>query len=302
MGDEIVWYEVGPRDGLQNESKVVDPRDRVAMIERLVQAGVRHLEVGSFVHPKWVPQMAGTEEVVRGLPERRDVSYWALVPNLRGLERALSVGVEHVAVVMSATEAHNQKNLNRSLEQSLRAMEETIGEAKGAGCSVRAYISTAFGCPFEGEVDFDVVMEIGEKLLAFGADHLSLGDTIGAGGPREIRAGCGRAVNEFGTGQVALHLHDTQGMALANALVAYEAGVRIFDGAVGGMGGCPYAPGAAGNVASEDLINLLEQMGADCGVDKDALAAVSSWLDEKMGFSIGGRYYTYWRAQQAEQR
>ena len=301
MSDEIRFFEVGPRDGLQNEEKILDRADRVKMIEKLVATGVRDIEIGSFVHPRWVPQMEGTEEVAENLEASEDVRFWALVPNLRGLERAMAVGVEHVAVFMSATEAHNQKNLNRSLQDSLESLQETTRRARSEGMAVRAYISTAFGCPFEGDVDFDVVVEIGEKLLQMGAGHLSLGDTIGAGDPRSIRSGCRRALDAFGPEKVALHLHDTQGLAVANALVAFEEGIRMFDGAVGGMGGCPYAPGAAGNVASEDLVNLFHQMGAKTGIDVDALCAVTKWLHEEMGFSIGGSYFAYWRAHQGRE-
>ncbi len=298
MDREIRFFEVGPRDGLQNEATIVDPGDRVTMIEGLVDAGVTDIEIGSFVHPSWVPQMEGTEQVARMLDRRDGVRYWALVPNLKGLKRALAVDIEHVAVFMSATESHNQKNLNRSLDESLEALEETIRQARGEVKAIRAYISTAFGCPFEGKVDFDRVLKIGDRLLDMGADHLSLGDTIGVGSPPAIRQGCRKALDRFGVEKVALHLHDTQGLAVANTLVAYEQGVRLFDGAVGGMGGCPYAPGAAGNVASEDLVNLFEQLGAASGLDIDRLCEVTRWLHEDLGFSMGSRYFAYWRAAQ----
>lgn len=297
MSAELRFFEVGPRDGLQNEEQILDPDDRVTMIEGLVDAGVRDIEIGSFVHPRWVPQMAGTDEVAKRLVRRPDVRYWALVPNLEGLERAMAADVDCVAVFMSATESHNRKNLNRSVAESLASLKDVIQRACAGERTVRAYVSTAFGCPFEGEVDFERVIEIGEQLLQTGAEHLSLGDTIGVGHPRSIRRGCRRALDEFGADNVALHLHDTQGLAVANALVAFEEGVRIFDGAVGGMGGCPYAPGAAGNVASEELINLFDYLDAVSGVDADALCEVTRWLDEEMGFGVGARYYAYWRAQ-----
>ena len=300
MSEEIRFFEVGPRDGLQNEPTIVDPARRVEMIERLVDAGVRDVEIGSFVHPDWVPQMAGTDEVAAGLRRQPGVRYWALVPNLKGLERALEAELEHVAVFMSATEAHNRKNLNRSLDDSLQALEQTIACAVEEDLVVRAYISTAFGCPFEGAVDFDSVLQIGDALLTMGADHLSLGDTIGAGGPPEIGDGCRRAVEAFGTQRVALHLHDTQGLAVANALVAFQEGVRMFDGAVGAMGGCPYAPGAAGNVGSEDLVNLFDHIQAQCPPSADQLCQVSHWLSQSLGFGIDARYYSYWKAHHSE--
>ncbi len=301
MEGDIRLFEVGPRDGLQNEEAVVDTADRVEMVERLAKTGVADIEIGSFVHPDWVPQMEGTDRVAEAIADRDDVRYWALVPNMRGLEDAIDAGVGHVAVFMSATETHNRKNLNRSVVESLESLEETMSRAGDEGMGIRAYISMAFGCPFEGDVDFERVLEIGDRLLEMGAEHLSIGDTIGVGTPPEIRRGCRRALEEFGRDRVSLHLHDTQGLALANALVAYQEGVRMFDGAVGGMGGCPYAPGAAGNVATEDLINMFEQLGAETGVDLDAMTRVSRWLDEELEFAISGRYYPYWRAQTDEE-
>ena len=297
MSSDIRLFEVGPRDGLQNEESNVDPAYRTTRVEKLADAGVRDIEIGSFVHPRWIPQMAGTDDVARAIERRDDVRYWALVPNVKGLKRAIDTGIEYVAVFMSATEAHNQKNLNRSVVESLEALEETTRIADGEDMTIRAYISTAFGCPFEGDVDFERVLEIGERLLEMGAEHLSLGDTIGVGSPPQIRSGCRRALDAFGADRVALHLHDTQGLALANALVAYQTGVRIFDGAIGGMGGCPYAPGASGNVASEDLINLFHQLDADTSIDLDSMCAVSQWLEEFLDFSIDGRFYAWWRAQ-----
>lgn len=297
MSAEIRFFEVGPRDGLQNEEAILAPADRVTMIEKLVATGVRDIEIGSFVHPSWVPQMADTEQVAAQLQRQPGVRYWALVPNLKGLERALAADIDHVAVFMSATESHNRKNLNRSLKQSVASVDEVMQRATAEGMTVRAYLSTAFGCPFEGDVDFDQVLAIGEHLLEEGAEHLSLGDTIGAGSPAQIRQGCRRAISAFGDAHVALHLHDTQGLALVNAMVALEEGVRFFDGAVAGMGGCPYAPGAAGNVASEDLLNLFEQLNAQSTVDLDALCGVSRWVQEELGFCGGGRYLAYWQAQ-----
>lgn len=296
MDTDIRLFEVGPRDGLQNEEKILEVDQRTQLVENLVDTGVGDIEIGSFVHPKWVPQMESTDEVAQQIRRREDVRYWALVPNVKGLQRAIESGVEHVAVFMSATESHNRKNLNRSVVESLEALERTTRLAREENMEIRAYISTAFGCPYEGEVDFERVIEIGERLLEMGAEHLSLGDTIGAGAPPQIRRGCRRALDEFGRHRVALHLHDTQGLALANALVAYQEGIRMFDSAVGGMGGCPYAPGAAGNVATEDLVNLLEQIGGHTGVDLDRVCEVSQWLDETIGLEIAGRYYEYWRA------
>lgn len=296
MERAIRFFEVGPRDGLQNEKTIVPVDRRIELIEGLVAAGARDVEIGSFVHPKWVPQMAGTDEVARSITRDPEVRYWALVPNRKGLERALACDITYIAVFMSATEAHNRSNLNRSLRDSLDSLEETISLAGEERLTTRAYISTAFGCPYEGEVDFDEVLRIGDFLLQAGADHICLGDTIGAGSPQAIGEGCGRAVERFGVEKVALHLHDTQGLALPNALIAYQQGVRLFDGAVGGMGGCPYAPGAAGNVASDDLVNMFTQLDIDTGYDLEKLVGVTDWLGDRFGFKIQARYYNYWRA------
>jgi hydroxymethylglutaryl-CoA lyase len=289
-------YEVGPRDGLQNEPRILTVEQKVALIERLVDAGARDIEIGSFVHPRWVPQMADTEAVARTIVRRPGVRYWALVPNVRGMERALTSGVDHVAVFMSASESHSRKNLNRGIDESLAELEQTCRMALEAGARVRAYLSTVFGCPFEGAVDFSRVLDLTARLLEFGAYQVSLGDTIGIGTPRQVAAGCSQAVERFGPCQVALHLHDTQGLALANALVAYDAGMREFDAAVGGMGGCPYAPGAAGNVATEGLLNLFESLGAETSIDIDEVCAVASWLEHTVGVHLPSPYYHYWKS------
>lgn len=296
MSVDIRFFEVGPRDGLQNEEAIVAPADRAQMIEGLVDAGIKDIEIGSFVHPKWVPQMEGTDRVAEAIKRQQGVRYWALVPNVKGLDRAMEAGVDCVAVFMSATDAHNRNNLNRSVVESLEVLEETTRRAREHGISFRGYVSVAFGCPFQGEVEFDRVVEIAERLLEMGAEHVALGDTIGAATPPMVRRRCRRAIDEFGRDRVALHLHDTRGLAVANALVAHQEGIRLFDGAVGGMGGCPYAPGAAGNVATEDLLNLFRNLGADTGVELDRVCRVSKWLDEQLGFSIRSRYYSYWRA------
>lgn len=289
-------FEVGPRDGLQNEEVILEVDQKLEMIDRLIGAGVRDIEIGSFVHPKWVPQMADTAEVARRIERKDGVRYWALVPNRRGLERALAAGVDHVAVFMSSSESHNQSNLNRSIAESLAELEDSIEIAVDEGCEVRAYISTVFGCPYEGEVDFDRVLDIAGSLLDFGAELISLGDTIGAGTPPQIERDCKRALDAFGTDRVALHLHDTQGLGLTNAYVAWQAGMRQFDSAVGGTGGCPYAPGAAGNLGTEDLIHLFETLAIQTGVDLDQILATSAWIEETTDIELSSRYYHYRQA------
>lgn len=290
---DVRLIEVGPRDGLQNESEVLEVDQKVELIERLAEAGHTDIEIGSFVHPKWVPQMADTDEVVRRLERRPGVRYWGLVPNPTGLERALEVDLDHIATFVSASETHNQKNVNRSVDESLEELRAVFRTARAEGCTIRAYVSTAFGCPYEGEVDFDRVLEIGETLLEEGADTLSLGDTIGAGTPLQVRRASERALEAFGSDRVALHLHDTQGMALTNAFVGYEAGIRRFDASLGATGGCPYAPGAAGNVGTEEMIHLFDSMEVSTGVDLERILDASAWLDEATDIAIRSDLYDY---------
>lgn len=283
-------FEVGPRDGLQNESIILPVDQKVELIHRLADAGLRDIEIGSMVHPKWVPQMAATDEVAQKIDKKEGVRYWALVPNMRGLDRAIEVGLDHVAVFMSSSETHNQRNVNRTIAESLEGLQGVIGHAVDNGVTVRAYISTVFGCPFEGAVDFDRVMEIAEHLLGFGAFQISLGDTTGMGQPLQVKESCARIVDRFGTANdFAIHLHDTHGLGLTNAFAAYVEGFRNFDSSVGGLGGCPYAPGAPGNLGTEDLLNLLDSIGVQTGVDADQVKATSSWLANSIGFKLSSR-------------
>jgi len=288
--ENIKIYEVGPRDGLQNESVLLPVEAKVELIQRLVKSGLKNIEIGSFVHPKWVPQMADTDKVAAALEKEDGVNYWALVPNMKGLERALEYGVEHVAVFMSSSETHNQRNVNRSIAESLEGLEEVISAARADGAEVRAYVSTVFGCPYDGDVDFGRVLEIGSKLLDFGASQISLGDTTGVGQPLQVREGARRAVAEWGTENVALHLHDTHGLAVTNAFAGYIEGIRNFDSSVGGLGGCPYAPGAPGNLGTEDLLNLMQSMAIETGVSMDQVRDTSRWLETSVGFDLSGRF------------
>ncbi|MDQ7007647.1 MAG: hydroxymethylglutaryl-CoA lyase [Acidobacteriota bacterium] len=285
--------EVGPRDGLQNERRLLDVDQRVELVERLADAGLREIEIGSFVHPRWVPQMSHTEAVAARVRRRPGVVYWGLIPNMRGLERAIRAGLTHVATVMSASETHNRKNINRTREQSLEEIRAIARRVAAEGLVLRTYVSTAFGCPFEGPVDFDQVLDLVRTLAELEVEGVSLGDTVGVGQPGQIREGCERALEVLGPEKLVLHLHDTQGLALANALVAVQAGVRRLDSSVGGTGGCPYAPGASGNVGTEDLVNLLEGLGFATGVDVGRLVETSRWLEQSAGVSLSSRYYRY---------
>lgn len=285
--------EVGPRDGLQNERIRLTADQKVAMIEGLVAAGMRDVEVGSFVHPKWIPQMADTGEVLGRIRKRDGCRYWALVPNMRGLEDALKAGAEHIAVFVSSSETHNKKNLNRTIDESLANIRETAEVALREGCMVRGYVSTVFGCPYEGDIDFGRVMDITGELLDLGCIQVSLGDTTGMGTPIQVRTSLERALERFPVEHLALHLHDTRGLAVANALVAVEVGMRTFDSSVGGMGGCPYAPGASGNVGTEDIVNMFEASGYDTGIHLDRLLRVSRRLERDFGATLNSAYFRY---------
>jgi hydroxymethylglutaryl-CoA lyase len=294
--EKVNVFEVGPRDGLQNERIRLSVEQKLRFIDGLADAGLRDIEVGSFVHPKWIPQMADTAEVVKRLKPRDGVRYWALVPNQKGLENALKAGIEHIAIFLSSSETHNKKNINRTIDESLTALEDVVDTAVTEGLTVRGYISTVFGCPYEGDVDFERVVDIAQQLFDYGVWQVSLGDTTGMGSPLQIHRGVERAIEEFGDEKLALHLHDTRGLGLANALVALEAGMTTFDGSTGGMGGCPYAPGASGNLGTEDLIHMLNTSSIKTGVDLDKLLEVSRLLENEFGATLNSRFYRYRQA------
>jgi hydroxymethylglutaryl-CoA lyase len=292
----ISLYEVSPRDGLQNEASVVSTAGKAELIGRLVASGIRDIEVTSFVRARWIPQLADAAELVAMLPRVEGVRYWALVPNRVGLERALDSGIHHVATFLSASETHNKKNLNRTVRESLANVEEVFAVARDEGVTVRGYISTVFGCPYEGTLPIDNTLRIVERLLAAGVDTVALGDTTGMGNPRQVAEFVTRLEAEgLPVDRMALHLHDTRGTALANAIAAYDRGVRQFDGSVAGMGGCPYAPGASGNAASEDLVYTFEAMGIHTGVDLDALSAAGVFAEQLVGRELPGRFHLSWK-------
>jgi len=285
----ITVYEVGPRDGLQNESANLAVEAKVRLIEALAESGLSRIELGSFVRPDWIPQLADTDEVARRLSRKEGVRYSALVPNRTGLERAMAAGVREVAVFMSATESHNLKNTNKSVAQSLAQFEDIVPLAKKQGLFVRAYLSTVWGCPYEGTVDPQRSLDLSRQLRAIGCDELSLSDTIGVGNPKQTRDILELFLREFPPSFVALHLHDTHGTALANCLAAMEMGITTFDTSIGGMGGCPYAPGAAGNLATEDLVSMLADMGIATGIDLGKLIAAGELAQQLAGRKLPGR-------------
>jgi hydroxymethylglutaryl-CoA lyase len=291
VSDRASVYEVSLRDGLQNEAALIPIDGKRRMIDALVDAGVKRLEITSFVSPKWVPQLADAEELARTAKAPPGVTYSALVPNARGLDRAIACGVPEIAVFMSASETHNKMNVNKTIADTLAVFEEIVPPAREAGISVRAYVSTVWGCPYEGPVDAQKALEIAERLLALGCYQVSLGDTIGVGTPRQTRDIVQRFLDAMAPERFALHFHDTRGTALANVLVGLELGVRDFDASVGGVGGCPYAPGASGNLATEDLVYMLHGMGVETGVDLDKLLVAGNVAEQVIGRPLPGKVH-----------
>ncbi len=294
----VTVYEVGPRDGLQNESTVVPLETKAEFIRRLVEAGLPIVEATSFVHPKWVPQLADAAELLDLLDalegfDAQAVPLPVLVPNERGLDRAIEKGVRHIAIFGSATETFAQRNLNRGLDEQFAMFEPTVRRAREAGMDVRAYVSMCFGDPWEGDVPVDQVVSVGKRLFDLGASQLSLGDTIGVGTPGHVTALLS-AFNETGlsNGQLAMHFHDTYGQALSNTQAALRAGVTTFDASTGGLGGCPYAESATGNLATEDLVWMLDGLGIETGVDLTKLVATSAWMAEQLGRPSPSRVVT----------
>jgi hydroxymethylglutaryl-CoA lyase len=283
LPERVTIYEVGPRDGLQNEAALVPTAVKAEFVRRLRTAGLPIVEATSFVHPKWVPQLADAEELMAQLGDEGR-SHPVLVPNERGLDRALALKVRHIAIFASATETFANKNLNRTLETQFAMFEPTVRRARAAGLDVRAYVSMCFGDPWEGPVDPQQVVAVGKRLLELGATQLSLGDTIGVGTAGHVKTLIDAFHDEgVGTERIAMHFHDTYGQALTNTHAALRAGITTFDASAGGLGGCPYAKSATGNLATEDLVWLLTGLGIEHGVDLDALVATSTWMAGHLG-------------------
>ncbi|MGQ0665048.1 MAG: hydroxymethylglutaryl-CoA lyase [Pseudomonadota bacterium] len=279
----VKMVEVGPRDGLQNEAKTVPAAVRIELIRRLVEAGLKAVEAGSFVSPKWVPQMADTASVLAGLEARPNVSYPVLVPNLQGFEAAAAAGAKEIAIFGAASESFSRANINRSIAESLARFAPVAEAAKARGIRVRGYVSCALGCPYEGEIAPDAVAEVAGRLFALGAYEVSLGDTIGVGTPAKAQAMVEAVAGRVPRRRLAVHFHDTYGQALANILATLELGIAAIDSSVAGLGGCPYAKGASGNVASEDVRYMLGGLGIETGVDLDKLAAAGRFICAELG-------------------
>ncbi|WP_305803929.1 hydroxymethylglutaryl-CoA lyase [Stenotrophomonas sp. YIM B06876] len=289
MKDFVRIVEVGPRDGLQNEKVQVSTADKIALINRLAATGLKTVEATSFVSPRWVPQLADAAEVYAGIDKLPGVDYPVLVPNEQGYERARAVGVQEVAVFTAASETFNRTNTNAGIEQSLQRFEPILARAAADGVKVRGYVSTVLGCPYQGEVPLADVVRVATRLHAMGCYEISLGDTIGVGTAHKARAMLRAVAAEIPMAALAVHFHDTYGQALANIAACLEEGVRVVDAAVAGAGGCPYARGASGNAASEDVVYMLHGMGMETGVDLAALAATGRWLAERLGRETGSK-------------
>ena len=282
MNDAVTIVEVGPRDGLQNESQTLTTALRVELIDRLAQCGIPVIEAGSFVSPKWVPQMAGTDEVLAGINALPGTRYPVLVPNLQGFELAVAAGATEFALFTAASESFSRKNTNCSIAESIERLAPVAQQANAAGLPVRAYVSCVLGCPYEGEIEASAVVAICEQLMQMGCAEISLGDTIGTGTPAAANALVREVEVVTPISQLAVHFHDTYGQALANILACLDAGIRIIDSSVSGLGGCPYARGASGNVATEDVVYMLDGLGLDTGIDLQALAITGDWVSKQL--------------------
>lgn len=289
MKSRVRVVEVGPRDGLQNEKASVATADKIALVDRLSATGLQSIEATSFVSPRWVPQLADAAEVYAGISRRPGVHYPVLVPNEKGYARARAVGVEEIAVFTAASEAFNHRNINASIDESLERFAPVLERARADGVRVRGYVSTVLGCPYQGAVPVADVVRVARELHQMGCYEISLGDTIGVGTPGKVRDMLRTVAAEVPMTALAVHFHDTFGQALANILACLEEGVAVVDAAVSGAGGCPYARGASGNVATEDVVYMLQGLGVETGVDLDALAATGRWLAGLLGRETGSK-------------
>src|SRR5438874_3839980 len=288
--DTVRIVEVGPRDGLQNEKVVIPTEAKIAYITALADAGLKVIEAGAFVSPKWVPQMADTADVFRDIPKDPGIEFPVLVPNMRGLDRAIDAGVKSIAIFTAASDTFNQRNINMTIDESFENYAPVVMRARSDGIRVRGYISTAFGCPYEGDVPPEKVLEVSARLLDLGCYEVSVGDTIGVGTPMQVQGVIGMLLQVIPASKLAMHFHDTRGTALANSLAALEMGIATFDASSGGLGGCPFAPGASGNLATEDLIYMLDHMGIETGVALDRMVAASSIVGPYLDHPLPGRY------------
>jgi hydroxymethylglutaryl-CoA lyase len=280
---KVVIKEVGPRDGLQNEKSFIPTEQKVEWINKLSETGLSNIEITSFVPPKWIPQLADSFELATGITKKKDITYSALVPNLKGLERALEANVDEVAVFMSASEGHNKKNINKSISETFPLLEDVVHRARQEKKRVRGYVSTVFGCPYDGEISIDNVIRVTEQLLEMGVYEISLGDTIGVANPKQVTEVLEKLFARFDASIFAMHFHNTRGLALANVLASLQMGVSIYDSSLGGLGGCPYAKGASGNLATDDLVYMLHSLGIETNIDPEKLLTAAKYVESNIG-------------------
>jgi hydroxymethylglutaryl-CoA lyase len=289
LPNRVRIVEVGPRDGLQNESNIVPTAGKAEFIRMLVASGLSEIEVASFVHPKWVPQLADAQELIQQLEPHAGVRYSALVPNMKGLERALATGIRRIAVFTAASETFNRKNINMGIQESIDGFKPVVARALTEGLSVRGYVSTCFVCPYEGPVSKEKVADVAHALFDLGVEEVSIGDTIGAATPKDVETTVGHLLAHFPAANLAMHFHDTYGMAIANVYQSLQMGITTFDSSAGGLGGCPYAPGASGNVATEDLLYLLHRLGIETGVDLKLVRRASHFIGQQLARDLPSR-------------
>ncbi|PRS65801.1 hydroxymethylglutaryl-CoA lyase [Bacillus pumilus] len=282
----VLIREVGPRDGLQNESTWLDTSEKQRWIELLTAARLPYIEVTSFVHPKWVPALKDAKELAQSLHKRGDITYAALIPNEKGLAHFFEANLDTGAMFISSSETHNKKNMNQSIHETLPVIKQMTADLKVAGKQTRAYISTVFGCPYEHQVPMDQVLRLTDMLLSYGIDEISLGDTIGEAHPLQVERRLDILLERFPADKIALHFHDTKGMGLANIYTALKAGITTFDASSGGLGGCPYAPGSSGNVATEDVVHMLQKLGIETNIDFPALIKAAEWIETKVNRTL----------------
>lgn len=288
--------EVGPRDGLQNIREVIATEDKATYVQMLAEAGCRHIEVTSFVHPRWVPQLADSAELYASIARKEGVCYSVLVPNAKGMERAVEVGVEEVAIFVGASETFNLKNTNASTAEILQQLHQVMDIARQSNIPVRGYVSTSFGCPFEGTMSTQKVVDLTGRLFDLGVYAVSLGDTIGVAAPTDVEQVLEAILSRFDAERISLHMHDTRGTALANVLRGLDLGITTFDTSAGGLGGCPFAPGAAGNLATEDLVYALNRMGIETKIDLGKLIEASSLMEKVLGYPLSSKCLQAMRA------
>ncbi len=278
------------RDGLQNEKEFIPTSEKLKLIELLSETGLQQIEVTSFVSPMWIPQLADSSEIYRAVKQKEGVTYTALVPNLKGLAKAKLVGIKEIAFFLSASESHSKKNINKSIQEALKVGEEVIREALASGLRVRVYLSTVFGCPFDGPTDPQKVLELCCQLLALGVYEIAISDTTGIANPKQVAQMVDFLAKDLDISKIALHLHDTRGSGLANVLAGLTHGITSFDSSFGGLGGCPFAPGASGNIATEDLVYMLESMGVETGVELNKLAECSDTAQRLLGRKLPSKF------------